>query len=121
MLNFSTILLVEGEIHLFISGAASLAIGSLRREVLHARSSSSAARLATPRLVTSRRACAPRLAGMSRAHTYALIFVDHERLINLGLINESLTEAPLSETLESGMFADSVVDYGPGPLHRRHI
>src|SRR4051812_8313481 len=39
--KFSTILLREGEIHLFVSGAASLAIGSFRREVLHVRSSSS--------------------------------------------------------------------------------
>ena len=116
MLKFSTMLLGEGEIHLFISGAPSLAIGSLRREVLHARSSSSVA--ASPHLVTTRARAAGCGNEPSRAHTYALIFAGHEWLINMGLINESLTEPPLSERLENGLFADSVVGYGPGPLHR---
>ena len=37
------------------------------------------------------------------------MFADQEWLINLVVINESLTKVPLSEMLDRGLFADSVV------------
>ena len=56
-------------------------------------------------LASSRRPRAGLRSEPSRAHTYTLI-VGHELLINLGLIHESL--APLSKTLDRGLYANSV-------------
>ena len=49
------------------------------------------------------------------------MFADQEWLINLVVINESLTEVPLSEMLDRGLFADSAVGLNLGPSTRQAI